>query len=273
MENGPAENPDAEGPDSSLCDVCRDMGTNDLRWYVGSEYSLFIHHKDVATLKESTRRGCTMCRFVLGTFADTPEEAPPGQAVGPVLQSAQLENCEEIQRTKQRLSTDAFFPFLHHRHDSLVRVDNLGKSSRGKKTDHIITVPVEGPELKEIKEREYHFEPSVGHEPSESPNKEFYFVRPSTESLSRDRRRQIEEDPHCGFEIMEKGRVILTCKTTLEILPKTIHVSVLGRPHYHEGGQSMNRHDSYQSGFLSWKYGFELAARFGMPPPTIFYDC
>lgn len=60
-----------------LCKVCDQIGTSDARWFTNTQFDserglgIYIHRRDLHSLKGSALRGCSLCQFILSTIVNS----------------------------------------------------------------------------------------------------------------------------------------------------------------------------------------------------------
>lgn len=80
---------------SQLCKVCDQIGTSDVRWFFSSKnprasLGIYIHRRDLHSVKSSALNGCRMCEFILSTVVNSDDARHEPTLNGDIVQDCQL---------------------------------------------------------------------------------------------------------------------------------------------------------------------------------------
>lgn len=94
---------------SRLCKVCHQIGTSDSRWFFGTiddsrpGLAIYIHRRDMHSLKASALKGCMLCQFLLSALVNSDETRRVPTITGDVVVSSALSVRKETQVADREL--------------------------------------------------------------------------------------------------------------------------------------------------------------------------
>lgn len=94
---------------SRLCKVCDQIGRSDARWFFGTEddsrpgLAIYIHRRDLHSLKASALKRCRMCQFLLSTLVDSKEARGVPEITGDVVMSSAFSGRKKTQVADREL--------------------------------------------------------------------------------------------------------------------------------------------------------------------------
>lgn len=104
---------------SRLCKICDQIGMSDARWLINTEnkvdlgIGIYIHRRDLRSLKSSALNECRLCQLILSTVVNSDD-----------AQKSEMISCEDFQDSGLFLGTKKSLsgrkrPLQEHRHEFL----------------------------------------------------------------------------------------------------------------------------------------------------------